>query len=320
MNLLISSSTDPYWNLATEEHLLKNSQEDYIFLYVNKPSVVVGKHQIAQKEVNSKYINDNNILIARRLSGGGAVYHDEGNLNISFIQTGKSGENISYKTITQFFYHFLKNHIPELVLTERNDFVVNAKKISGSAMHICKNRILAHCTLLVDCNLTNLSSALKGHPERFTDKSISSKRSDVMNLTENSTSISIGTLINDFGIYLKERYAELTVCVLNSDSNNLIQKLVSTKYSTISWIYGYSPRYLYKNSMSYRTTKFHFTLEIEKGIIESVSLDSTHSINTKIELKLKRLRGKEHNPKLLLELKNAEDFSEIDELLVSSLL
>ncbi|MEI7829281.1 MAG: lipoate--protein ligase [Prolixibacteraceae bacterium] len=320
MNLLISSNMDSYWNLATEEYLLKNSQEDFIFLYVNKPSVVVGKHQIAQKEVNSKFINDNNILVARRLSGGGAVYHDEGNLNISFIQTGKPGENISYKKITEIFYHFLNTQAPELGLNERNDFVVNGKKVSGSAMHIFKSRILAHCTLLVECNLTNLSSALKGHPDRFTDKSISSKRSEVMNLSENSPSVSIEKLIIDFVTHMKENYAEPTVYELNSIDNEKIQNLATTKYSNINWIYGYSPRYIYRNSISFRNAIFHYVLEIDKGIIESVSLDLTHSINTKIELKLNELRGMQHNPQLQIELKNAKDFSEIDEIIVSSLL
>jgi lipoate-protein ligase A len=311
---------DPYWNLATEEHLLKSSPEDFIFLYINKSSVVVGKHQIAQKEINSQFINDNNILVARRLSGGGTVYHDEGNLNLSFIQTVKPGENISYKSITRSFYIFLKNQIPELVQTERNDFVVNGKKVSGSAMHISKNRILAHCTLLIDCNLVNLSSALKGHPERFTDKSISSKRSDVMNLSEITKSIYIGKFLTDFISYLKERKTDLITCVLNSNSDNLLKELVSAKYSTIPWIYGYSPKYIYQNSISYMNTKFYYSLEIENGIIEKVSLDSTHSLNDMVLSKFNGLRGKEHNPKLQLENKHTEEFSEIDGLIISSLL
>jgi lipoate-protein ligase A len=320
MNLLISSSADPYLNLATEEYLLKNSQEDYIFLYVNKSSVVVGKHQIAQKEVNSKFINDHNILVARRLSGGGAVYHDEGNLNLSFIQTSKPGENISYKTITQILYQFLKDLIPQMDLTERNDFVVNGKKVSGSAMHIFKNRVLAHCTLLIDCNLTNLSSSLNGHPERFTDKSIASKRSAVMNLSEISSTISLGKLTQDFESYLREKFTDLTTYVIKLNSINLIQELVSTKYSSISWIYGYSPKYTYQNYISYQGTKFHYILEIEKGIIENASLKSNHSINPMIQLKLNRLKGQGHNPNLQLEPKNDEDFSRIDELLILSLL
>lgn len=320
MNLLISSCSDPYWNLATEEFLLKSSNDNYIILYVNKPSVVVGKHQIAQKEVNSKFINDNNILIARRLTGGGSVYHDEGNLNISFIQTGKSGENILYKTIIHPFFFFLKNQIPELELNDRNDFVVDGKKISGSAMHIFKNRILAHCTLLVDCNLKNLSESLKGYPERFTDKSIPSKRSDVMNISQKFASISIDKMILDFVSWLKDGYASLTVTVLNSNSEDMIQDLVTTKYSTISWIYGYSPKYIYQNFIPYGKTKFHFTLEVEKGIIEGISLDSNNLVNHLFQHKLIGLKGMEHNPRLQLELKNANGLSEIDEQFISSLL
>ena len=119
---------------------------------------------------------------------------------------------------------------------------------------------------------------------------------------------------------MKENYAEPTVYELNSIDNEKIQNLATTKYSNINWIYGYSPRYIYRNSISFRNAIFHYVLEIDKGIIESVSLDLTHSINTKIELKLNELRGMQHNPQLQIELKNAKDFSEIDEIIVSSLL
>jgi len=136
MNLLISSSTDPYHNLATEEFLLKNSGEDFIYLYVNRPCVVVGKHQNAQKEIDSNFAYNNNILLARRLSGGGAVYHDEGNLNFSFIRSVSFGENISYQSIPQFLFTFLKQLIPSISLSERNDFLLDGNKISGSAMHV----------------------------------------------------------------------------------------------------------------------------------------------------------------------------------------
>ena len=128
MNLLISSSLNPYWNLATEEYLLKNYTEDFIFLYINQPCVVVGKHQNAQKEINSKYINNNNILVARRLSGGGSVYHDEGNLNFSFIQSVTTGENISYQSLTNSVYQFFKILNSDITLSNRNDYLLKGKK------------------------------------------------------------------------------------------------------------------------------------------------------------------------------------------------
>ena len=184
MKLLISSSSDPYYNLAAEEYLLKFCKEDFLFLYINQPCVVVGKHQIALKEINSQFILENKILIARRLSGGGSVYHDEGNLNFSFISSIPQGENISFQTISKPIIRFLVNSGLDVEISDRNDIISNGKKVSGSAMHIYKNRVLAHATLLIDSNLTNLSGALKGNPDRFTDKSINSKRSEVMNLSE----------------------------------------------------------------------------------------------------------------------------------------
>ena len=139
MNLLISSSQDPYWNLATEEYLLKNSFEDYLFLYINNPCVVVGKHQIAQKEVNAPFILANNILVARRLSGGGAVYHDKGNLNFSFIQSVGISESISYKIITEFIFLFCSNSF--LNCHYQKEMIFCLKEKNFRQCHACDTKI-----------------------------------------------------------------------------------------------------------------------------------------------------------------------------------
>lgn len=295
MNLLISSSHDPFWNLATEEYLLKNSSEDYLFLYINNPCVVVGKHQIAQKEINAPFILANNILIARRLSGGGAVYHDEGNLNFSFIQSVAISESISYRIITESIFHFLKLLVPELSISERNDFLLNGKKISGSAMHIYKDRVLAHGTLLIDCNLRNLSQSLKANSYRYSDKSIASKRSAVMNLSEASKKITIDYILDDLPNFSGLVNQKNSSYSLPESSIFHILDLVKTKYSTEEWIFGYSPKYDYQNHVFFDNSEISYRLKVVKGIIEEISIESEDSIAENILLEIKLLQGQKHN-------------------------
>lgn len=295
MNLLISQSSNPYQNLAVEEFLLKNSSEDFLFIYVNGPCVVVGKHQITVKEINSQFIFENNILIARRLSGGGTVFHDEGNLNISVIQTIPSGANISYKTLSKPIIEFLQKEGAAIYLSERNDIMLTDKKVSGSAMHIFKNRALAHSTLLIDCNLYNLSYALKSNPERFTDKSIASVRSKVMNLSEEYNNFSVAYIIEQFAKFVSAEYETSTIFSFSESDVAQIKVFTSEKYSTQEWIYGYSPKYNYKNSFAYNGNSIKYNLEIEKGIIKNVEIESINQLTSTIELELNKLIGKSHN-------------------------
>ena len=295
MNLLISSYSNPYINLATEEFLLKNRTDNFLFLYINQPCVVVGKHQIAQKEINSKYTFDNNIQIARRLSGGGAVYHDYGNLNFSFIQSVLPNENISYKNITIPILNFLLQTGTELVMSDRNDITAKGKKISGSAMHIFKNRVLAHGTLLIDSDLANLSKSLKGNPEKYTDKSIPSRRSKVTNLTAVNNSIRMDSLLNSLKEYLIKENGYIQSSIMTDSSLDIITELAINKYSKVDWIYGYSPKYTFSTSITLDGEKIQFSIEVEKGIIEKINIESMDKLNSDIVLKLNNLIGLQHN-------------------------
>jgi lipoate-protein ligase A len=301
MNLLISPWTDVNWNLATEEYLLKNSEEDYIFLYINRPCVVVGKHQNALKEINSTFNYDNNIQVARRLSGGGAVFHDEGNLNFSFIHTVSPGDNFTYQNLTYPIIKCLQQMNPEIVLSQRNDLLFHDKKISGSAMHVFKNRVLAHGTLLTNCNLQHLSSSLKGHPERYTDKSIASNRADVMNLSQQIKGLTSQALLVQFRDYMAKTYRVKT-CTLSVSDVQCIDVLAFKKYCTNEWIFGYSPKYVYENSILYEGKQIKFGLVVEKGTIVSVTIYSTNDITRSNINIINSLQGKQHNYKILFTL------------------
>lgn len=295
MIIFFSNSNDPCQNLATEEFLLKNSREDYLFIYRNRPCVVIGKHQIAIKEIDPHYTQLNNIQITRRLSGGGAVYHDEGNLNFSFIQTIKPQESISYQRLTEPLYQFLKSLGIDTTLTQRNDFILEGKKISGSAMHVYKERVMAHCTLLVESDLIHLSRSLHGHPERFEDKSIRSVRSEVMNLAESNPGWTMELLYKQLNRFFIQGNIRNRTYTLNESDYKIVNQISEKKYASREWVYGYSPRYNYRHSFEINRASQKFQLAVEKGIIKEVSFEPGNDLNNDIPLIFKNLAGTEHS-------------------------
>ena len=154
--------TDVYFNLAAEEYLLKKKKDNFFMMWQSVPSVVIGKHQSVRKEVDEKYIHENNILLARRFSGGGAVYHDEGNLNLSFMETV---ERPDFEYYLQQTVDFLESLGIVAYTDKRMGIYVDDRKVSGSAQCIHKNRVMYHCTLLYSANLQALDAALCGRSD-----------------------------------------------------------------------------------------------------------------------------------------------------------
>ena len=183
MKLYILNEHDPHKNLAVEEYLFETSSEDVIILWQNAPTVVIGKNQNAYAEINTDYTEKNGILIARRISGGGAVYHDLGNVNYTFI-SNQNNSGIDFKTFTLPIIEALSSLGINAELTGRNDIEVNGKKISGNAQHVKGNRVLHHGTLLFNSDLTVLSNALNVDEEKIKAKAIKSTRSRVANILE----------------------------------------------------------------------------------------------------------------------------------------
>lgn len=143
-------NSDPYFNLAAEEYFLKNFQEDFFMLWRSWPSVVVGKHQNALAEINHEFVRLHQIPVARRLSGGGTVFHDPGNVNFTFIRNVANISEVNFKIFTIPVIEALKKLGVEAYTTGRNDLLIDGKKISGNAEHVHRNRVLHHGTLLFD--------------------------------------------------------------------------------------------------------------------------------------------------------------------------
>jgi len=273
MLLIQQTSTNPYFNIASEEFLLRYFLDDIFILYRNEPSIIVGKHQNAIAEINLEYATKNALKVIRRLSGGGTVYHDLGNLNYTFISNGKEGTLVDFKKFTQPIINVLQKLGIDAKLGGKNDIRVGDKKISGNAEHIYKNRVLHHGTLLFSSNLDELNESIKINPNTYSDKAVKSIRSEVANISEFlKEPITITEFADLIANHIKQAFPSSKSYELNINDIKKINGLVDTKYSTWDWNYGYSPTYTLKKEILIGENILGIMISVDKGIIREVKL------------------------------------------------
>ena len=266
------SNTDPYFNLAAEEYFLKNFQEDFFMLWRSRPSVVVGKHQNTLAEINHEFVRTHQIPVARRLSGGGTVFHDPGNVNFTFIRNVKDISEVNFKVFTVPVIEALKKLSVDAYTTGRNDLLIDGKKISGNAEHVHRNRVLHHGTLLFDSHLEALKGALKVDLSKYEDKAVQSNRSAVTNISNYLPNpISVEGFTDFLFSEISQNYPEFQVYELTPEDTEVIEKLSIEKYQTWDWIFGYSPRYRFINSVNTANGAISVSLLVEKGHIAEVA-------------------------------------------------
>ena len=268
---IISDQRNPYFNIASEEYLLKSFTEEIFILYINDPSVILGKHQNAFSEINHRFTRENNIPVIRRLSGGGSVYHDAGNINFTFIINSTEGKQINFKRFTHILVEVLQDMGVPAECNNRNDILINNLKCSGNAEHVYKNRTLHHGTLLFSSDLNNLRSALNGSLQNFEDKAVKSIKSHVTNIRDflpesftiqNFKDKIISFISRSFAVDSGFSFSEYDILQIN--------KLIHEKYMTWDWNYGYSPRFKLVKKDFIDGMMFELTLEAENGLIKSV--------------------------------------------------
>ncbi|NVO10935.1 MAG: lipoate--protein ligase [Bacteroidales bacterium] len=273
MLLIQQTSTNPYFNIASEEFLLRYFLDDIFILYRNEPSIIVGKHQNTLSEINLEYATKNALKVIRRLSGGGTVYHDLGNLNYTFIANGKEGTLVDFKKFTQPIINVLQNLGVDAKLGGKNDIRVGDKKISGNAEHVYKNRVLHHGTLLFSSNLDELNESIKINPNTYSDKAVKSIRSEVANISEFlKETITITEFADLIANHIKQAFPSSKSYQLNINDIKKINDLVDTKYSTWDWNYGYSPTYTLKKEILIGENILGIMISVDKGIIREVKL------------------------------------------------
>ena len=228
---IYSPFTDIYFHLAAEEYLLKQGNEDIFMLWQDTPSVVIGKHQRLRSEVDQEWAEREQVHIARRFSGGGAVYHDLGNVNLTFIETtSRLPEFVTYLQRTLDFLNSMG-----LMATGGERL-----EISGSAQCLYKDRVLYHCTLLYDTDLTALHQAL--NPEPMDDDetlssvyAVPSVRSEVTNIRWH---LSVGT-VTDFKEKAFQYFSKSqSVSAFTKEEIEAVNQLREEKYIQKEWIYS----------------------------------------------------------------------------------
>lgn len=272
MYLIQNTSTNPYFNLALEEYLLRQTDDAYIILWRSKSTIVVGKHQNLHAELKQVDVTKRGLQIARRMSGGGTVYHDLGNLNFSFIQKGEQGKLVNFKQFIEPVVNFLQEIGVNAVLNPRNDITVDGLKVSGNAEHVFKSKVLHHGTLLFNADLSSLRGCLRAADSQFKGRGVPSFRSKVGNIADSfSQEMTIEVFTEKLGAYLGAKFGA-KLAPIDSFDVPAIEKLATEKYSTWDWVFGYSPAYELKKEVVYNEKPATVHLKVRKGIVEEATV------------------------------------------------
>ena len=263
----------PQFNLALEEYVFNYlDQFDEIFLlWINEPTIVVGKHQNTIEEINIQYVKENNINVVRRLSGGGTVYHDLGNLNYTIISKNKDSNGFDFKTFSQPVIEVLADLGIHAEFTGRNDIVIDGKKFCGNAQYMRKGRVLHHGAILFDVELDVLAKALKVSQDKIVSKGVKSVRSRVTNIKEH---LKEDITIEDFKeLLLKHMFKDkedMEVYELTEEDLKNINKLMEERYMTWDWVYGQSPEFNIRKDRRFPSGKVEILIDVDNGFIKDI--------------------------------------------------
>lgn len=294
MEYIEINSLDPALNLALEECLLLSlpaNHPGYFLLWQNGPSIIVGRHQCAGEVVNASFVAEENLPVIRRMTGGGAVYHDTGNLNFSFIANG--GNRLDFAFYMEPVRRALQSLGVDAQISGRNDLEVNGKKISGSGQIILHGRSLHHGTLLVNMDLERMALALRVDESKFKSKGVASLRARVAN---------IGELMRGDMRALKTALAAHCAASRGSLEPAVLEKaktVASEKYSSWNWNYGQSPPYNLEKRARFPWGEVAARLDIRNGRISSFKLNGDFFNGSPVDELEERFLGAAFEPRAL---------------------
>ncbi len=259
-------STNPAFNIASEEFLLKNNDGYYIYVWRNSPAVIVGVNQNTLSEINVNYLDSNNIKLVRRLTGGGAVYHDLNNVCYTVIAPYNKEEE-TFKRFSSPVIAFLKTLGITAEFSGRNDILVDGKKISGTAETVYKDRIMHHGTLLFDTDFSVMEKVLNPDKIKTESKGVKSVKSRVTNLKNYlGDRLDINSFMEMLCSFLKMDLEEYSFT--NSDIEN-INKIKESKYDLYEWNIGYSPKGNNEIKARFNFGTLNFNFDLIEGKIEN---------------------------------------------------
>lgn len=272
MRYLLNKSTNPYFNLAFDEYALKHIDldEDFFYLWRNEPSVIVGKNQNTFEEINHAFIERNHIKVARRVSGGGAVYHDLGNLNFSFIINIEDPGEVNHNKFIFPIIDALKEMGVIVTSSVRNDLMIDGLKISGNAQRMANRKLMYHGTLLFDANLEDMEHALHVTSNKYTSNGVKSVRSRVTNIKGYlPESTNIFDFWSSLHFFLSNQGQDKEI-VLSENEIARIEFEAMNKFATWDWIYGKSPEFNIVNKKHFKGKDLELKVDVKQGHIQSI--------------------------------------------------
>ena len=296
MKFYINTSTDAAFNLALEELLGSTADTFTVMLWQNANAVIIGRNQNAIQEINSSFVKENNIQVVKRLTGGGAVYHDMGNINYTIIRQGKYLANEDFAPNAKFIIDALNKLGVPAEFSGRNDILAYGKKISGSARSYINNNTLFHGTLLFDANMDILSNALACDPAKMVSKGIKSVRSRVGNLKELSfPNLSTKEFLPIFAKSIKESFKDVEELAIPQDLIIQAEKLANERYRTWEWNFGSNWKYDVENSKRFNAGRVSVFYSVENNKISSVVFKGDFFGSQNVEILQQQLIGTPFN-------------------------
>jgi lipoate-protein ligase A len=265
--------TDPRINLALEEYVLRHIKRDesYLLFYINEPSIIIGRNQNTLEEINHEYVRDHGIHVVRRISGGGAVYHDFGNLNFSIITSYAMEKFNRYDDFTRPVVEVLHSLGVPAEMSGRNDILVDGRKISGNAQFTTGGRMFSHGTVLFDSKLDEVVAALNVKMSKIESKGLKSVRSRVVNISE---FLEEPITIEEFRDLILERIfgsrTDLPMLELTAADWEAVHELSARKYQTWEWNYGESPEFNIQKTRRFPAGEIDLRIDVQEGRITAL--------------------------------------------------